>query len=237
MRVTNRFEYKYILDIRQFQAFKNHLQLYMDKGHFTKMAPNHRYLVRSLYYDTFDYQHYLESEEGQYSRIKLRVRTYDYFLEQAKVISIEIKTKQGIHVKKYSELISPQEYLYFLEHKRFSKSTLILDEFMRLMNLQQLEPKLVVEYDREGYISKDGTDLRLTFDYEVKSKLSNQLFDYNHQLMNRHHHGIICEIKCGMDKPEWLEHLIRKYGLRVKRNSKYTQAVKLIRPEILIDKF
>lgn len=232
MRYTDRFEYKYVLDIRTYFAFKNKLLSFMDLDYHTKILPEKKYFVRSLYYDTPKYHHYTESEEGQYGRIKCRVRTYHKQIEKSDVISVEIKTKHGANVVKYSELISTKEYQYFLEHQRFNKSGKVLDEFSRLLYQGQLEPKLIVEYEREGYIPKDGSDFRLTFDHQVRSSQADRLF-MESDFVRSHNHAIVCEIKCGMKKPTWLEDMISRYGLKVIRNSKYVQAVQIIHPNII----
>lgn len=235
MRYTDRFEYKYVLDVRTYFAFKNKLIEFMDLDYHTKILADRKYFVRSLYYDTRHYDHYTESDEGQYGRIKCRVRTYHKNLEDSDVISVEIKSKHGSNVIKYSELISTKEYQYFIDHHSFNKKSQVLDEFTRLLYQGQLEPKLIVEYEREGYIPKDNSDFRLTFDHQVRSCHSKTLFVESDKT-RFHNHAIVCEIKCGMDKPPWLEAMISHYGLKIIRNSKYVQAVQLIYPNIIGDK-
>lgn len=233
MRVTDRFEYKYVLDLKTYLAFKNQLVGFMKLDYHTRVAKNQRYFVRSLYFDSYDFKHYLESEEGQFGRIKCRIRSYHHHLEDSDIISVEIKTKQGVRVKKYSQLISKKQFEYYEEHHRFNQSTQVLDEFTRLIYRGSLEPKLIVEYEREGFIPRDESDLRLTFDHEVRSAKSNYLFDSDIVNLRNHNHAIVCEVKCGMEKPDWLEQLIKKFGLKVIRNSKYVQAVQRIYPSII----
>jgi hypothetical protein len=233
MRFVDRFEYKYVLDYSTYLAFKNKLLGFMKQGNYTEKASNKRYFVRSLYYDTFDYRHFMESEDGNFGRIKCRVRSYSRTITDTDVISIEIKTKHGVSVKKYSELISLNEYQDFLKNKMFTRRSVVLDEFTRLLYNYALEPKLIIEYDREGYIPKDGSDLRLTFDHQVKSSVSKKLFNEDDLSLRSHSNSVVCEIKCGMKKPDWLESLIKAYGLKVVRNSKYVQAVHRIYPAMI----
>ncbi|QLY40799.1 polyphosphate polymerase domain-containing protein [Hujiaoplasma nucleasis] len=233
MRITNRFEYKYVLDLRTYFAFKNRLSLYMKKGLHTDLAQNKQYFVRSLYYDTYDFKHYYESEDGQFGRIKCRVRTYHKTQEEANIISIEIKTKHGANVKKYSQLIPIEDYLYFLKNHCFQKSSMILDEFTRLIHLQQLEAKAIVEYEREGYVPKISSDLRITFDHSVRSGASKELFPEEEIALHQHNQMIVCEIKCGMKKPQWLEMMIKEFGLKLVGNSKYIQAISRMYPSII----
>jgi len=233
MRVVERFEYKYALDYKNYLAFKYKISEFMKHDEYTEIGHKNRYFVRSLYYDTYDFKHFNESEEGMYGRIKCRARSYEYYKEKADVISIEIKTKQGANVKKYSQLIPAKEYHFFEKNGYFRQSSEVLDEFTRLIHLSHLEPKLIVEYEREGYQPLDGSDLRLTFDFNVRSGQSKDLFKDKTIHTRMHNHAIICEIKCGMDKPAWLESLIRDYGLKMIGNSKYVQAVERIYPSMI----
>lgn len=237
MRYTDRLEYKYVLDLKTYYAFKHRLLQFVKAGYHTKISPTGRYFVRSLYYDTFDFKHYKEAEDGQYGRIKCRVRTYEANLDKAEVISIEIKTKHGTNVKKYSELISPKEYKYFLENGYFEKSSVVLDEFTRLMKNYHLEPKLIIEYEREGFITRDGSDLRVTFDHDIHSAFSKELFQERFLHDRKHGRMVVLEIKCGMKRPKWLEDMIKAYGLKVVGNSKYVQAVAQMKPLITTDDF
>jgi hypothetical protein len=232
MRYTDRFEYKYVLDYRTYLAFNSQIKVFMSLDYHTRILPEKKYFVRSLYYDTYDFAHYKESEDGQFGRIKCRVRTYHPNAFDADVISIEIKTKHGSNVIKYSQLISKKQYETFLKNHRFDESLTVLDEFTRLIVQGQLEPQLIVEYEREGFIPKDGSDLRLTFDHHVRSKKAKKLFDDDIHTRN-HRSAIVCEIKCGMNKPLWLEQLVKKYGLKMIRNSKYVQAVNLVYPGMI----
>jgi hypothetical protein len=230
MRFVDRFEYKYALDIKSYHSFKNQLMMFMKHGHFTEVTNAKRYFVRSLYYDTYDFKHYLESEEGMFGRIKCRIRTYHQTMEEADIISVEIKAKHGSTVKKYSQLIDIETFKYFLDHKAFNQSSKVLDEFTRLIHQGSLEPKVIVEYEREGYVPRDDSDFRLTFDFNVRSGQSKKLFEKNGHLTRKHNQKIVCEIKCGMDKPEWLESMVKTYGLKTVRNSKYIQAIERMYP-------
>ena len=233
MRYVERFEYKYQLDYQTYLAFRNKIAMFMAQDNYTEIAKGKRYFVRSLYYDTYDYLHYKTSEEGQYGRIKCRIRTYDDLEKNADIVSIEIKTKQGSNTKKFSQLIPIEAYQFFLEKDYFKQSSKVLDEFTRLKYQGPLEPKLIVEYEREGYHPMDGSDFRLTFDFDVRSGQSNDLFNEQTTHTRHHNSAIICEIKCGMEKPEWLQSLIRQYGLKVIGNSKYVQAVQRMMPIFL----
>lgn len=232
IRFVDRFEYKYALDLKTYHSFKNKLMIYMKHGHFTDVSSSKRYFVRSLYYDTYDFKHYLESEEGQFGRIKCRIRSYHKSMSEADIISVEIKAKHGSTVKKYSQLIDIETYQYFLDHKAFNQKSKVLDEFTRLIHQGSLEPKVIVEYEREGYMPRDNSDFRLTFDFNVRSAYARKLFNEKSLITRKHNHKIVCEIKCGMDKPDWLEALVKSYGLKTVRNSKYIQAIDRMYPGI-----
>jgi hypothetical protein len=102
-----------------------------------------------------------------------------------------------------------------------------------LVHNYNLEPKLIIEYEREGFVTKDKSDLRITFDHNVRSTVSEVLFDDKLIGVRRHSPTVVCEIKCGMKKPLWLEAMVKEYGLKVVGNSKYVQAVQRMNPNII----
>ncbi len=90
-----RYESKYRLTHQQYFQVKNAFVPYLRQDGYTLAAPSQKYLVRSLYFDTFDYQTYYEKLSGNYSRVKYRIRTYARSLKDDTVIRVELKVRQG----------------------------------------------------------------------------------------------------------------------------------------------
>lgn len=233
IRTSERFEYKYILTLSQYYAFKHAITPYVMRDFYTEEAPNHRYLVRSLYFDTHDLRAFHERDDGQFGRIKIRVRSYVSQAEHCKQVSIELKTKRGSAMVKHASLIDYDDYAKWMENHRTPEAPdVVWQEFIRLLHVRSLQPQLLVEYEREGYVSRQREPFRITFDHGVKSGRAQTLFSQTTMAFHRPKH-IILEIKCGMQTPDWLKQLVRTYGLKAIPNSKYVQGIEVIRPHML----
>lgn len=132
-RNTSRFEYKYILSTQQYYALKNALKPFLEQDPFTKIANDNRYFVSSIYYDTFDLKAFHERNDGQFGRIKLRIRTYSETAAEDSFISVELKTKKGNAMIKYSTLIPLKYYFYLIDNNCWPvDNDDVLNEFFKV---------------------------------------------------------------------------------------------------------
>ncbi|MBW6464503.1 MAG: polyphosphate polymerase domain-containing protein [Firmicutes bacterium] len=229
-----RFEYKYRITVHQYYRLKNDLIIYMEPDSYTRKAEKGRYLVRSLYFDNDQFQAYYEKIEGNFGRIKCRIRTYSETLVENTPIRVELKNRWGESIEKYSTFVSTAEYLEFMSSRHWARSeNPVLQEFERIYYLRAMQPKVLVSYDREGFVPRSREDLRVTLDHDVKSCLTGTLFPKPALFKDHHRHSIVLEIKCRRKQPAWLSQLVRKHGLKYIANSKYTQGVEAVRPDLL----
>jgi SPX domain protein involved in polyphosphate accumulation len=229
-----RFEYKYRLNIEQYYRLESELVQYMEPDQFTRLSPQGRYLVRSLYYDNDIYQAYYEKIEGNFGRIKSRIRTYSAEQNEKSVIRVELKNRWGEAIEKYSAFITLDEYCEFMKYRHWSRlENPVLQEFERIYYLRALQPKVLVEYKREGFKPRNRDDLRITLDHDVQSCLAGDLFPEAALFKNHHHKIIILEIKCRSNQPAWVSRLVRRHGLHYVANSKYTQGIEAVRPDLI----
>jgi SPX domain protein involved in polyphosphate accumulation len=229
-----RFEYKYRLTARQYYSLRNAMVPYMEADQFTRNAERKRYLVRSLYYDNDRFQAYYEKIEGNFGRIKCRIRTYSDRMEDNTVLRAELKNRWGESIEKYSTFVSPEDYFHFLQSRHWKDAgNPILQEFERIYYLRAMRPKVLVEYSREGYRPRSRDDLRITFDHDVKSCRADNLFPSPAIFRYHHPHIVILEVKCKRSQPSWLSRLVRSHGLKYIANSKYTQGLEAVRPDLV----
>lgn len=235
MRNTTRFEYKYLLSLPEYYLLRNALMPFVVPDEYTLKSPQGRYLVRSLYYDSHTLKAFHERDEGIFGRIKLRLRVYTNQYNDNETLSVELKTKQGLNMTKFSTLIPLKNYQTFLKHQTFDEtlSDPVIDEFLRLKHVRNLTPQLIVEYEREGYQTKYGPKLRLTFDHDVSSARAKTLFDEHLNLKLHRPNHVIFEIKCEQVRPAWIINIIKKIGLKVEPNSKYVQGIEITRPMMI----
>lgn len=209
------------------------MHLYMKKDKYTQASKTNGYLVRSLYYDTYDYQSYHEKMSGDNERIKFRIRTYSIELNKNTPIRVELKGRRSSVVIKSSCFISPEEYTHFITHRHWKNSDdPVLKEFERYLIVKSLEPKIITQYYREGYETKFKNDLRITFDHEVKSTHSATLFPEKTFYREHHHNAIIMEIKFKHEPAIWVRNLVHQHGLRIIANSKFTQGIQVSRKDL-----
>lgn len=229
-----RFEYKYQLSLAQYYQVKAAIRPYMRLDTYTRRAPNDRYLVRSLYFDTYDFRAFQEKINGDCDRTKLRVRTYSLAPQAIPGVRVEMKSRRGIAVEKHSVFVPPDVLDHFMQAGNWQGSDdPVLIDFERFVRLKHLAPQVLVEYQREGYHAIAQDNLRITFDHQVQSAAARSLFP-DRLSFHQHNRGmVILEIKCNKSQPYWLRQIAFEQGLRIAANSKFAQAVQLSRPEVV----
>ena len=221
-----RNEHKYQLDVLSYHRVRDALRMSTRPDQYSLRSDDGRYLVRSLYFDAVDYQAYQEKVTGVANRIKLRIRTYAIARDEKSIVKIEIKTRMGQRVGKFSEVIPLRSYDAFLTRRCwFDEAGATAKEFRRLVLLRDLRPKVLVDYQREALIPRDGSDVRITFDHDLRFAQSAVLFAPTLRTYSARPKHVIMEIKVPDQPPPWLQSVARKYNLRSAPNSKYAQAI------------
>ena len=135
------------------------------------------YLVRSLYFDTFNDTDYNDKDGGYEMRRKIRLRIYN---PNDKVAKLELKEKQGDFQRKRSLLLTREDAIelcscnYDVIRKY---DTEFAREIYGRMQEKFYRPKVIVEYDRRGFVVKEN-DIRITLDSNIRANENNlNLFD------------------------------------------------------------
>ena len=231
---TWRFELKYRISYQDFLKIRNAVTPYMRRDSHTQRANDGRYLVQSLYFDTYGYKSYHEKMNGDHERLKFRIRTYSTQLTDSTFIRVEMKVRKGNAMEKHGVQVSAQDYLFFMKNRHWPQNTnLILQEFERYLHLWDLRPKVLIRYYREGYEDRERNGIRITFDHHVSGAHSDGLFpDSPVFFRSLQPNIVILEIKCRHKQPDWVRNLVRNYGLRWVANSKFTQGIQSARNEL-----
>jgi hypothetical protein len=229
-----RFEYKYRLTFQQYLCVRSAILPFMKKDRYSLAGEAGRYLVRSLYFDTDDLGNYQEKNNGDSDRNKLRIRNYSKTPQDGTSLRVELKARKGMSMEKHSTWINYDAYQEFMSTWHWpSQSDPVLNEFERYIHLKAQRPKIIVEYQREGYLCRGLEELRVTFDLKVKSARASSLFP-EHSFFRPHYPGyIVLEIKCDKSQPDWLRVLVQQHGLHITPNSKYAQGIEVALPEII----
>lgn len=229
-----RFEIKYRISVLEYHKLRIAILPFMKRDYFTQVAPPGGYMIRSLYYDTYEYRAYHEKMNGDHERIKFRLRTYSKDLKDDTFIRAEMKVRKGNAMEKHGVPITADDYTHFIREKHWPDNTNpILHEFERYVHLWTLKPQTLIQYYREGYEAREKDGIRITFDQMIYGAHSDTLFPIPPIFYrNLQPQAVILEIKCKHQQPLWLRNLIRNYGLRWVANSKFTQSIQSARKDL-----
>lgn len=235
IRKFNRFELKYLVSLGVAEALKKEILKYAHRDNFNNT--NGKYRLVSLYYDSPSYRYYWEKIDGLRFRKKLRIRWYESEkLEDDSVVYVEIKQRVDRVTQKRRVPVTYKEALRLcgegIMPDGFEKRDQgTLEEIYEMVKLNNLQPKMIISYDREAFIgSKYDLGFRLTFDRFVGFRCRD--FDLglgtNDGLIIPPHFAIM-EIKTNERAPCWIIELVSKYQLQLIRISKYCQGVESAR--------
>jgi hypothetical protein len=178
--------------------------------------------INNIYFDSYNYNNFIDNIEGNTDRIKIRIRWYGNLFGQIDNPILEIKIKKGALGKKISVPISP-----FL----FSRETNIIDILSSIkylkkdlnIDFQSLIPSLLNRYSRKYYQSSNKK-FRITIDHKQSyyriNKKENSFLDNYYD-----HDSVIFELKYDQKYSEEAEFITTIFPFRITKNSKYVTGV------------
>ena len=214
-----RHELKYFISEPEKEVIARRLSTVMQRDAHVKDG---RYFIRSLYFDDQFENAYEEKLAGTNERKKYRIRIYN--LEDS-VIRLECKRKEGQYINKISAKLTREETDKLLRGEyNFLKDRQeqVCKDFYLECALNQMKPKVIVDYDREPYVYSFG-DVRITFDEHVRSGVFEQeLFDQALPVMEVLEPGqLIMEVKFTEYLPEIIRDLLQVDNCIYTAASKY----------------
>lgn len=159
-----RHELKYIITPAQYALLKSRLKPFMQLDKYSGSDGN--YFIRSVYFDSEQYEVYQEKNEGILNRRKYRLRFYNGETENCR---LECKIKKGTRIEKISAPVTKKAAEQLLEIKTDLgnyQSDSLIGELQILIKNRHFRPVVVVDYLREAY-TFPVSDLRITFDKEI----------------------------------------------------------------------
>lgn len=160
-----RFEDKYVATTGQIELIKCHLERICDKDDFSDA--NGVYGIRSLYFDDYENSSYRDNEIGIEPRSKFRLRIYNC---ESDIIFLEQKIKAAGKIYKERTRVS-REFCELLLRNDWNKldypvSNRVVNRFLTAYYTRILQPRIIVDYNRETYTFSEG-DVRVTFDRNI----------------------------------------------------------------------
>ncbi|MCC6395642.1 MAG: polyphosphate polymerase domain-containing protein [Bacteroidetes bacterium] len=229
--MKNRLEFKYRVPVACLDRLRADVLRYLEPDPFAAARPNHEYTVRSVYLDSPDYGCYYEKLDGVRTRKKFRVRGYNEGGPGSQVF-LEIKRKEENFIAK-DRAMMPFSSLHEVLSDRLNTEKSVRElhtqrgPFFYYYQLRRLEPKVLVVYDREPFECKFGSQLRVTFDKDLRSKVvtdTSRLFEVE-GFRRQNAREFILEVKFYQVLPQWIKHVLEKYDLTRTAVSKYTSAL------------
>lgn len=227
--VFKRIEKKYLLTKSQYENLLKLSKDYLVKDEFGL------HTVCNIYYDTENYSLIRKSIEKPVYKEKLRVRSYDTPNKNTKVY-IELKKKYEGIVHKRRITVKESEAEKYLKNKKIDRDDQISKEINYVLNHYDLIPKIYLAYDRIAYYNKDDSNLRITFDSNIRSRTDNldlKLGDAGQLLFKEEVY--LMEIKAVGGLPLWLVKILDELKIYPTSFSKYGNVYKklLKRKEIV----
>ena len=196
VQTFTRYEKKYLLDKNQYETLLEKLNDYLIPDKFYESH------IRSIYYDTDDYQLIRRSIEKPEYKEKLRIRSYKEADDDEKVF-VEFKKKlDGIVYKRRTRAIC-KDVIEDIYHCKFKDEQIAKEIQYALAYYHNLHPAIYIGCTRTSYIAKEDESIRITFDSDIKYRKNNLNLRSNKddkQVTDK----IVMEIKVGNAMPLWL---------------------------------
>lgn len=160
--VFKRYEKKYLLNELQYKTLRQRLESYMEADSYGLHS------INNIYYDTDDYRLIRASLEKPAYKEKLRLRSYGATGKDSSVF-VEIKKKyDGVVYKRRVAMKLSEADDYILNGNKPLKQTQITREIDWFLNYYKVSPKVFIAYDRIALFGKQDSDLRITFDTNIR---------------------------------------------------------------------
>ena len=229
-----RYEFKYFMNSKISNDIFNQSLNFMNIDSYALKKKNHRYLVRSLYFDNDEYSNFFEKVDGVKVRKKFRLRSYDKDFSSKNPVFFEMKGRAQDRVIKKRILIDKKDIKYFETlnnldelYKKYKNDSLI-EDFIYDVKKKNIKPKIMIDYNRQPLINKFGLYFRLTFDSDLITTKTNHLFENKKRFkfpLEYKPGNSILEVKFERSIPAWFHRIIQSHHLNRRSISKFVLGV------------
>ena len=167
MNIFRRVEQKYLITSKQYNALMEALgdKLVKDEYFYND--------IYNLYLDAPDHRLIIQSIEKPMYKEKFRVRSYGLAENEDSKVYLEIKKKfDGTSHKRRISMTLGEFYKYMEKGNRPKNANPItLAELDYDFEKYNLQPSILINYERYSYYFRGNKDLRVTFDHNVKYRV------------------------------------------------------------------
>lgn len=225
--IFRRVEEKYLLTEDDYNNLMERISSYLEKDKFYEST------ISNIYFDNQNNDLIINSLDKPVYKEKIRLRSYSKRPDLDSFVFLEKKDKyEGIVGKRRIKMTLKEFYDYLNNHK-YDKSNQIMNEIDYYINYYDLKPTIYIAYDRKSYIGKDNSNLRLTIDTNLRSRMSNlklELGDSGKKYFKNKYY--IMEIKTLGAMPLWLVRSLSELNIFPSSFSKYGKIYESIKEEL-----
>ncbi len=217
-----RVEKKYMFTLDKYNELMKRLDNKLDPNEFPNSS------ILNIYFDTDNYNLAIKSIQKPIYKEKIRLRSYNVPNENSKLF-LELKKKYKGVVGKRRIAISKTQYEEYLNTGTISdaENKQIFEEIDYAYKRYSLKPKIMVAYDRVAYYLKENHDIRITFDFNLRSRTTDlDLFMGDAGKKFFVNDTVILEIKSCEAIPIWLAKLLNELEIYPTSFSKYGEIYK-----------
>jgi hypothetical protein len=228
-----RYELKYLIRSELSEAVVEFLSRYLEMDRNCRTRDNHTYSVRSIYFDSPDFECFHAKLSGQKYREKFRIRAYNQ--PGSGPLALEDKIKNGISYVKDKvfldsrelEAIASLDYDSLKALNPTSRNGGILERLFFHVYRKAYSPVVLVTYDREAYVHPMQETIRVTLDRNLRTMIFPSLGQiYEEDVLEELlYNWIILEVKFSHVMPRWIKSLSTLFHLRRQACSKYCTSV------------
>ena len=230
--IIERYEYKYLLPDRLVPAVREAAEAACRIDRYA--GPDGSYVIRSLYFDTPGLDLFHANDREQHDRYKLRVRVYPgkespAFLEvKRRVGDVIVKTRAVVPIASWAAVVAADPAALDALAPAARERAM---PFCVRVHRHHAAPVLLVEYEREAYVSDIDSYARLTFDRRIQVQPRTELdLEADPSAWRSIDHVVrtntvepvcVLEMKFERRPPRWMVDLVRHHELERRSFSKY----------------
>jgi len=238
IEIFTRREQKYLISTEQYEALVERMSPYMRND---KYGIDGRYTVTSLYFESPDHKIYFETKNKLKFRQKLRLRVYDD-ADTTSTAFFEVKQKHKKVVNKRRMVLPLYEAYRYLEDEEhnipieaYETSNLqVFREIDHFQSLYNLQPEMIVSYDRKALHGIYDDELRVTFDLNLRCRHEDLFLEngpYGENFIDED--LVVLEVKVNHSVPLWLTRMLQDLECEQRSASKYCTSFELLKERVL----
>jgi len=233
-----RREFKFLISQEVADGVRRAIRPFCALDRFAAAAPDHRYVIESLYLDTPSWALFHANDQELLDRFKLRVRHYPgasdavFFEVKRRYHDVILKTRGAVPLAIWPQLLSDP----WVARDLIGPDPAV-ERFVTLVHTHHAGPVTLVRYAREAWTSLVDDYARVTFDTRVTSQpAANLAFAHDPRSWRASDDpetqaaatdsATILELKFTAHAPSWMMHLVQQLDLWRRAFSKYASSIR-----------